>query len=641
MHYFEVLVARVHTGRRLFTYSSDHMLPRGSIVRIAYGKKNVLGIVVQSVEQPAFVTRAITETVPYTLPDEHMNLLLWMCQYYTDDFGDIASQFIPARFPKRSPSTKASVHTEGASLPLPPPTTEQQKALCALQTLPAARLLLHGDTGTGKTRVFLEAIKQHVAHGKSALVLTPEIGLTPQLVQSIVDHVPVRVYVTHSNLTEAQRRAIWIACHTSKEPVVCVGPRSATFLPITNIGIVVIDEAHDDSYKQLQSPRYRTLDVATKLASLHKAQLVQSTATPNASDYRIAEQQGYQIVRMTQKAAGAHTGTVELIDTTQRQLFGASYYIADDVIAATRTALQAGQQALFFLNRRGTARSVSCQACGWKPACRACDIALVYHHDRHILQCHSCGKVYATPVACSSCGSTDITYRGLGTKSLVIELTKLFPGARIQRFDADSTSAERLSNHIVQLKRGDVDIIVGTQTITKGLDLPKLAVTCAVQADDGLQFPDYRAEELTYQQLYQLIGRALRGHTASRSFIQTRQPEHDLFQALMSQDWDRFYRHEMYKRQQYLYPPYRHLALCSITMKRQKSAATTAAKAAEQLKQSDQLQVIGPSPSFYEQSPRGYTWHIIAKSRKRSALVRIQDLLGPKWTVDIEPHSLL
>lgn len=639
MPYFEIVVAKAHTSRRLFTYEHPETLGSGAIVNVPYGRKSAYGVVVRNVKKPTFSTKKIEHVLPYTLPSAQLHLLQWMMTYYPEDYGDICQQFLPAGFPKRlvSPTPLAEPHS---TTPLPIPTSEQREALRLLSQKQTHRMLLHGDTGSGKTRVFLEVIQKTVDDGKSVLVLTPEIGLTPQLVRDLEAHVSVPTVVSHSGLTSAQRRKIWQQCLEATGPLVCVGPRSAVFLPLDNIGLIVIDESHDDSYKQLQAPRYRTLDIASQLASLSKARLIQSTATPNVYDYFSAEQRGYVIHRMKQKAAGNAGGQIKCIDTTNRTLFGGSKYIADQVIGATRAALARGDQALFFLNRRGTARSVACQSCGWKPVCSNCHIPLVYHHDRYQLICHACAKHYSPPSSCPECHSSDILYGGLGTKSLALHLASLFPEARIQRFDADAHGVEELRHHIGALREGEVDIIVGTQTITKGLDLPHLGIACAVQADDGLQFPDYRAEELTFQQLYQLIGRTIRGHRNGTAFLQTRQPKHPIFQALVSQDWNSFYERELQNRKLYRYPPYVYLALCSITTKQDRTAELASQKAAQELI-GQGFVVIGPGPSFHAQSSRGYTWHMVIKSKRRSELVGLRDILDHRWIIDIDPQSLL
>lgn len=640
MPYFEIVVAKAHTSRRLFTYEHDAMLVPGAVVNVPYGRRTTYGVVVQDVKKPTFSTKTIARVLPYVLPTAQVKLLQWMLQYYPEDYGDIAQQFLPTSFTLRSPEPSMPTHPTNTIRPLPSPTTEQREALRLLSNEQTERMLLHGDTGSGKTRVFLEAIQKTIETGKSVLVLTPEIGLTPQLVRDLEAHVAAPTIVTHSALTSAQRRKIWQQVIGATGPIICLGPRSAVFLPIHNIGLIVMDESHDDSYKQLQAPRYRTLDIASQLASISNARLIQSTATPNVYDYYSATQRGYVIHRMTQKAAGDASGHIQCIDTTNRELFGASKYIADQVITATRQAVSQGDQVLFFLNRRGTARSIACQACGWKPECTACHIPLVYHHDTYRLICHVCSRHHSPPSSCPECGSSDILYSGLGTKSLALHLSSLFPEAHIQRFDADTRGSEQLQHHIDSLRGGLVDIIVGTQTITKGLDLPHLSVACAVQADDGLQFPDYRAEELTFQQLYQLIGRTIRGHRNSVAFLQTRQPDHPIFQALVSQNWHAFYEREVQNRKLYRYPPYAYLALCSITTRQERTAEHASQKAAHDLTDRG-LMVIGPGPSFYAQSSRGYIWHMVVKSKRRSDLVALRNILDPRWTIDIDPQSLL
>lgn len=640
MYYFEVAVARVHTGKKIFTYSSDNKIEVGSVVKVPFGSRQVWAIVIAIVRKPIFKTKSIEEKLIDKLPLTSVKLLLWMFEYYPEDNGSIAQLFLPATLAKQK--TQSTYQPQlGKNVKLPRATNEQQKILKTIKAYKNQRILLHGDTGTGKTRVFVEIAKNILKNQRSVLILTPEIGLTPQLFNDLKNYLPTYIALTHSALTNAKRRAIWQYALKNKKPTVYIGPRSALFLPIHNLGLIVIDEAHDNSYKQQQSPKYQTLNVAGKLANLHSSLLIHSTATPNIEEYEIAKAHNFLILTMSQTAAGKQTSKTHIINLNERKFFTKSPYVANQLIEATKNALLNNEQVIFFLNRRGSARLIQCNQCGWQAICPNCNLPLIYHHDIHIIRCHSCNYRHLVPNQCPECSNLDIVFKVLGTKTLVEHIQKLFPRAKIKRFDADSANNERYYKQIENLKNGKVDIIIGTQLITKGIDLPKLSVVGVINADNSLNLPDYRAEEITFQQLYQVTGRAIRGHKKSQVFIQTSWPDHPVMKALKNRSWSDFYNYELPKRQAFFYPPKIFLAILKITKKTSALAEAKSHVVIKQLSQQKGLDILGPSPSFYAKTSKGYTWQIILKSNRRSKLVKIVKQLPSGWTANIDPSSLL
>jgi len=640
MTYVEVAIAKHHTGGKFFSYEIEQPVSTGAIVRVSYGRTKALGVVTAIVKKPTFKTKPVLEVLPFTLPKQSLELMHWMYDFYPDDGGLITQLFVPSNFVNRPNKQQARTKT-GNAQPLPAATPEQHVALTALSNPSTKRALLHGDTGTGKTRVFIEIANQAIARGQSVLILTPEIGLTPQLIQEISEHTTAPVILTHSELTPVERRRVWEHALGATEPHIYVGPRSALFLPIQNLGLLVIDEAHDASYKQGQSPRYQSLHIAARLASLHNAQLIQSTATPNTDDYALAAQTGYVTLRMKTPAAGTLGATTELIDITNRENFTKNPYLSNQLIDAINQALGKQEQVMLFLNRRGSARLVQCASCGWQALCPRCGIPLTYHHDIHTIRCHTCNFKQSSPTSCPTCQSTELSFKSIGTKTLVEQTQRLFPKARIMRFDADSSAAEQLHRHIDTLKQGDVDIVIGTQLISKGIDLPNLSIVGVINADTGLNLPDFRAEETTFQQLYQVTGRVGRGHKLSKSFVQTRLATHPVMEAVLQRSWEDYYQYELHKRKQFSYPPYCFIAVYKISKKQSSSAEAAAHKALQALAQIGGIALLGPSPSYYEKSNDIYTWQIIAKSNKRSKLVEAAKTLPSEWLVDIDPVSLL
>jgi primosomal protein N' (replication factor Y) len=442
-------------------------------------------------------------------------------------------------------------------------------------------------------------------------------------------------------MSETKRRQVWLWAYHNNKPAVFVGPRSALFLPLNNLGLIIIDEAHDNSYKQLQSPKYNALHVAGKLAALNDAALVHSTATPNIDDYEIAKAHHFSILTMSKTAAGSQKGIVYVVDIRDRDKFVKSPYLSSELIDASIQALARKEQVMLYLNRRGSARLIQCAKCGWQAACPNCDLPLVYHHDKYLASCHTCSYNEKIISQCPVCHSTDILFKVIGTKSLLEHTAQLFPKAKIMRFDADSAKDAKYHESIDIIKNGEVDIIVGTQLITKGIDLPRLSVVGVINADSSLNLPDYKAEETTFQQLYQVTGRAIRGHIKSQVFIQTRLPEHPVIKAVRDRSWKDFYEYELLKRVAFSYPPMVHLAILKVAKKTPFLARKKSLAIYQQLSRLKGIQLLGPSPSFYEKSLRGYSWQIVIKSKKRSALVEIAKQLPDDWIVDIDPISTL
>lgn len=638
MAYIEVSIAAPFTGRKFYTYESVNIIDIGTIVQIPFGTKKSLGIVRNIVKKPTFKTKPIQQITPLIVSAKSLQLLRWMEHFYPYDFGEITNLFIPQNALTKSRSA-SSVRPKVTATIQPKLTKDQTEALQIIQS--NQHVLLHGDTGTGKTRVYLDYANSVLAQGKSVLILTPEIGLTPQLKQTIAAACPYPLHVVHSQNTPAYRKLIWQTAAANTEPAVFVGPRSSLFLPYQNLGLVVIDEAHDNSYKSMQSPKYNAVYVAAQLAKVHKAHFIQSTATPNVADYAAIQNHQVPIARMTTIAVGPIKASGQVIDLRDKQLFTKHRLIADELLRAIEDALQNGEQTMLFINRRGSARIVQCNACGHIRACPTCGLPLTYHHDTHKMSCHICNQTYHATSQCAACGSADLLYFSPGTKGLEQEIQSLFPKARVIRFDLDVSAKDTIQRKLSGLQTGAYDIIIGTQLISKGFNLPHLSVVGVLNADSGFSIPDFRAEEITFQQIYQVTGRVGRGHTLSKFFIQTRQPTHPVIEAALHRNWQDFYDYELHKRKLFTYPPFAYLAVLSITKKTKATAQKIAQKTYDLLNNSSQLELLGPTPSYHETSHGGYTWQILAKSTSRATLVAALVSLPSEWSIDIDPTSVL
>jgi primosomal protein N' (replication factor Y) (superfamily II helicase) len=645
MYYYSVWVRsnRYH-GQEPLTYGSSQNLAVGNIVSVELQKQLVLGVVSGSTSRPRFQIKEIAEVLDLPpLPAHLLKLAGWMQTYYPAPLGVLTQQILPASFTK--PQLEKTVDKKFAApdlTKLPSLTNEQQAALAAM--VDRDSYVLHGTTGSGKTRLYIELAAQAVANSKSALILTPEISLTTQLANSFRAAFDERVLVMHSQQTPAERHRAWLACLRAKQPVVVIGPRSALFAPVAKLGLIVLDEAHEAAYKQEQTPQYQTGRVAAYLSRLSRATLVLGSATPSLSDYYLAKQKQKPVIKLKQLAqAGTHpVSEVAVVDRKDLALFNRSPYLSQPLIAAVEAALARGQQSLLYLNRRGTARLVMCEHCGWQASCPHCDLPLTYHGDHHQLRCHSCNYHAASPGNCPDCGHASVIFKTAGTKAIVEDVQRLFPSARIQRFDTDNLKAERFEQQYEAVRRGEVDILVGTQLLAKGLDLPKLSTLGVLLADTSLYLPDFSAQERTFQLISQVLGRIGRGHVAGRAVIQTYHPDHPVFQAAISNDYEGFYESEMASRRQFLFPPFCYLLKISVRRASIKAAEAAALQIKANIEATGRrVRVEGPAPSFYERFQNKYQWQLVVKAVNRGELLKTIPDLPQNCSYDLDPLDLL
>jgi primosomal protein N' (replication factor Y) len=650
MRYYEVLLAdtKYKSGAPL-SYSSDEALENLSVVAVPLRNRTATGFILNEVSKPAFAVKPIKSVMSSNpLPYHCLRLAQWMETYYASSLSEALRQFAPTK-----PAVR-SIKTDGApklgqpdrivQLELQAPlTAEQKRAIKEIKAHPSTTVLLHGITGSGKTRVYLELARETLAAGKSVLLLTPEISLTTQLAAAAQSYLQTKPLILHSQLSTAKRKQLWLKTIESTEPQVIVGPRSALFTPLRSIGLIVLDEAHEPAYKQEQSPRYNALRVASQLGTLCDAKVIYGTATPNVADFYLAEQKS-AVVNMTHLALGTKAGDVktEVVDLAERNNFGANKHLSKQLIEAITQTLGANKQVMIYLNRRGSARVILCNQCGWRHLCPNCDVSLVYHADEHLAKCHICGFSEPPPVQCPVCANPDIIFRTIGTKALVEQVQTLFPDKRVKRFDSDSAVGESINDVYEQLLRGEVDILVGTQLLAKGLDLPRLGLVGIVSAESSLTLPDYTAEERTFQLLYQIIGRVGRGHAAGQVIVQTYQPNTIVIQSAVARDFKVFYDHVLAERQAFRFPPFSYLL--KLTVRR--ATVAGAQNAAEKLK-SDLIgaalpaEIIGPTPAFYARRGKNFYYQLVAKSKDREHLVALAKIAPADWQIDLDPADLL
>ena len=645
MKYYLIAPAKTfHSSDNLLTYSSETPLKIGQIVEIPLGRQSTIGIVVKNTTQPDFDTKSITKIIyEQSLPKKLVDALFWLSSYYRCPLSTV----IQAALPRGITKNRRGKLPEAPNItPIDNPLNSAQRAaIRAIEENPANTILLHGITGSGKTNIYIELCARTLAKNQSVILLVPEIALTSQLVRNFQQHFK-NITLLHSNLTESLRHQLWEKILIDNQPQVIIGPRSALFAPVQDLGLIIIDEAHEPAYHQEQNPKYSASLLAGKLAKT-----VLGTATPLISDYYLCKSHN-AIVEINQLAieSGKHT-SISVIDLKDHSDFTKSRILSNQLIESIKASLANQTQSMLFHNRRGTAPMTICDKCGWQALCPNCFLPLVLHADAFQMRCHTCARNFPVPTACPECKNASIHHKGFGTKLIEDELHRLFPSAKIVRFDMDTDDDLKLTKIYDEVYRGAYDIIVGTQMIAKGFDFPRLTTLGIVQADAGLSLPDFSSEERTFQLITQVIGRAKRGHQNSNIFIQSFQPDHPIISLASQSDYASFYNYLVQKRQQSKLPPYSFLLKLSVTYKTEtatvKNIRTLYKKVIQTTKQlripENRIVVSPPMPAFHERTSTGYTWQLVIKAKSRQNLLDIFDHL-PKNNYlhyDFDPISLL
>jgi primosomal protein N' (replication factor Y) len=547
----------------------------------------------------------------------------------------------------------------GLSSPPPPTLTEDQRRVVAAieGTPPETPVLIHGVTGSGKTLVYLDLLRGVVASGRGAILLVPEIALTPQTVARVRGVFGDQVAVLHSGLSDGERADAWRALRRGERRV-AVGPRSAVFAPVQRLGAIVVDEEHDPSYKQGSAPRYHARDAAVERARLEQGgvRVILGSATPSLETLDLAARGRIATFALPERIGARPLPPVEVIDLKSAPRVPEAGVIpwTEALDGAVRGALERGEQAILLLNRRGFATFVQCPACGDVRACPNCAIALTVHQTPAALRCHYCGHEEAIPETCRVCGHATQRLRGLGTQQLEHFVAARFPAARIARMDLDTTSTKWAHHHILErVARGAVDILLGTQMIAKGLDFPNVTVVGVVDADTGLHFPDFRAAERTFQLVAQVAGRAGRGPRGGRVYVQTRSPDHYAIRAAAAHSVEAFAAAELPLRTPPgpPYPPSVGLVRFVASGRDQARTAAIAERVAAWLRRAGTerlggaLTVLGPAPCPITRLRGLWRWHVLVKATEARALGRVVRAWRAKAhravTVDRDPVSLL
>jgi len=532
---------------------------------------------------------------------------------------------------------------------------EQQQAVTALgealQAQQAGAFLLHGVTGSGKTEVYLHAVSQCLALARQALILVPEISLTPQLVarfRARFEADGVVIVALHSGMADGERYDAWRRIMRNQVQIV-IGARSAIFAPLQQLGLVIVDEEHDASYKQGEGFRYNARDLALVRGQQHNCPVLLGSATPSFASYYRSEQGALQLLRLTRRVHAGAMPQVTLVDLKEEK--PGELALAPTLVEALQQALEEGQQALLLLNRRGFSPFLLCTDCGTSFHCPNCDITLTYHRHNRQLRCHYCDYSAHVPTLCPKCNGLNIEPQGAGTERLEEELAELFPGARIRRMDRDTTSRKGTHQQIIrEMLAGRIDILVGTQMIAKGHDFPGVSVVGVLGTDSILNFPDFRSAERCFALLTQVAGRAGRESGGGRVFIQSHNPEHYALSCAGQQNYESFYAQELPFRQELGYPPCGHLInliFSGIDERRVQQAAESCARVLQQA--ATGAEVLGPSPCPLPRLRGKSRYQILLKGGQRPALRRLLPLLEEQQrqlkqvslAIDIDPVDML
>jgi len=677
----------------LLTYESEQMLSPGTLARVPLGRREVTGLVWdaevgaddaaqpgaegQGEDRPPLVLKPVIEAIASLppLPADWRALVEFTARYYQRSLGEVALAVLPPELrklddtgmAKRVKKKRDHLLPEGAAPVRPALTPEQSSAMDTLAAWAAepapAPALLYGVTGSGKTEVYLRLAEQALAAGKQALVLVPEINLTPQLEQRFAARFPGRRLVSlHSALTPAQRLQHWLSAHLGEADLV-LGTRLAVFASLPRLGLVVVDEEHDPSYKQQDGARYSARDLAVYRGHLAKVPVLLGSATPSLETWSHAQTGRYRQVTLSERVGRGELPTVRLIDmaTVPRPAPRMPpQALAPQLVDAIQKRVARGEQSLLFLNRRGFAPVLHCPACTWKSGCPHCSSFRVFHKGERILRCHHCGTQEPVPRACPECGNLDIEPMGRGTERLEEQVAELLPGARVLRIDADTTRAKgTLESQLAAVHDGAVDVLVGTQMVTKGHDFRRVTLVAAVNPDSALFAADFRAPERLFALLMQAGGRAGRDADIARGsemWVQTYNPGHALFEALRKHDFGAFAATQLAERASAGLPPYAHLALLRAEARTEDVAEAflrAARDLAKAFPEAADVMFYAPVPPSVAKVAGFERRQMLIESASRGALQRLLALFTPqlpglrnqhrgivRWAIDVDPLGI-
>ncbi len=650
-----------------FTYTTD--LPGiqpGMRVEVPFGRRKMTAFCISvsetlpqvaagvcSADKIKSIYRIIDKEPVFT--DELTELSAWVSRYYLCTQGEALSAMIPSG--RRGTDAGLSFFEDDeTSYTKHTLSEEQEKAINDILTPSAKQQLFHylyGQTGSGKTEVFLGAAERVLSQGKGVIYLVPEIGLTQQVIDAVFARFGSTAAVLHSGLTGSQRLSEWKRI-MNKEARVVIGARSAVFAPVPDLGLIIIDEEHDSSYKSGNTPRYHARQVAMHRVSKLGIPLIMGSATPSVEAWHLMTSGSIQKHTLTKRLSGGAMPEISVLNLSKEQMDGC---LSDRLSEEIRNTLNEKRQVILFLNRRGFTHFFRCRTCGYELKCKNCSVALTYHRNEGRLRCHYCGYSVPVPSQCPECNSLDVGYAGFGTEFIEEEVRTKFPGARIDRIDTDVLEQKgALQEKIAAFKKGDIDILLGTQMVAKGLNFPNLKLVGVILADTGLHLPDFRASERTFSLLVQVAGRAGRFFPDGKVIVQSYCPERSAISLACRNDMDTFYAGELQEREIIGFPPFsRLLRLVFRSADKQKTedAAASAADIFEQLQKeisgNTSFEILGPAECPLSMIAANYRQQLLLRSTSISVMQQAVSRFvsgykppaGIYMEIDVDPISLL
>jgi len=659
--------------RRSFTYRipedlADRIGP-GVQVEVPFGRKKSPGFVIGLTDTPAVPVERLKLIEKVTYPEpvfdrQILDLAFWVADYYVASIGEVLMTALPGGIraePRRASTSRANEELGLAKVPKRLTSAQSavlKEIVSSLRENSYESFLLHGVTGSGKTEVYVRAAEEVVRKGGQALVLVPEIALSFQVVERFRLAFGDSVGVFHSAMTRRSRQDTWRAARCGDLSVV-VGARSAVFTPLPSLRLLVLDEENDGAYKQSDSPRYHAREVGIMRARMTNAAVVLGGATPSLESYANAMKKKYRLLSLPRRIDNRPRAQVRLEDLREEEERPRrrGTILSPTLAAEVAERIEKKEQVILFLNRRGYAPFVQCRHCGYVATCSDCDVSLTYHQDRQALVCHYCGQVKENVQECEKCGMIRFFFGGIGTQKVEEELAAVFPRARILRFDFDST--RRVGSHsriLSAFARGDADILLGTQMVAKGLDFPRVTLVGVIYADAGLNMPDFRSAERTFQLLTQVAGRAGRGKRPGEVILQTFYPDHYALTTAAKQDYEAFFREEMECRRELRYPPFSRMANLLFDGRLEDRVIEAAEWIASHLagsSGSDSVHFLGPAPQPLSRLKGKHRWHLAMRATRHASLKSLCETAFDAWdererrlssvrlSVDVDPVDLL
>ena len=639
----------------IYTYSIPEELEtkvlKGVRVVVPVGKREMTGFVldkVKSADTEGFSVRQIKRVIDDTavFNEDLIDLAKWMGRMYFSSIGENLSMMIPSG---RRESEVSSFSSDVSFKPIEHLSEDQIKAIERLRLYPKETFYLYGVTGSGKSEVYLRRAEDIIQEGRQVLYLVPEITLTHQLSNEVSERFKGRVAILHSALTPSQRLKYWHQIQAGEVDLI-IGARSSVFAPFKNLGLIVLDEEHDQSYKSGNSPRYHARQVAQYRAKKSNAQFIMGSATPSLEAWRLVVEQRIKSITMPHRIGEGHFPKIVVVSTLKQKR-----NISDELEMYIRETLKEGKGVILFLNRRGYSYNYSCSSCGEVLTCPNCSISLTYHKKNNRLICHTCG--YSEPLVkiCPSCGSVSLTPRGFGTENVEQEVRSLFPGAVVARLDTDVVSGDKkqVQKIIDDFRKGQIDILLGTQMIAKGLNFPLVSLVGIINADSTLSIPDFRASERTFDLIHQVSGRVGRYRNDGVVVVQTSQPYASAIECACSNDLERFYRLELEERRKTMFPPFSRMINLTVRGRNLKKVEENAKRlelAASELESTyEDVEIFSAMPCVIEKQSLNYRYHVLLRCKKPSKLLSFVHHListfkldsGLYLEIDVDPMSLL